>query len=264
MSGGGFIDNIVDSVVDPVKDAGSWIDDKVNEEIPMGWIGVAALAGGAYLGAEAIAAGNAAEAAAIAEGATAAEAAAAGASAAASADAAFVAADAASLASQGLSEAQIASTLGSSGVEGFVAADAAGLASQGLTEAQISGGLSQSMSGSSGFVTSPTEFGVIGDQAGDYPMSGSYGDPMAEGVKGAVDDLLKYNADYATPSLLTPKNALDALRLGNQLFGQQPQPYGGLYQGRQNQRQAGMVDYSPTLSLLNQRTSTPNVYSLLG
>jgi hypothetical protein len=87
---------------------------------------------------------------------------------------------------------------------------------------------------------------------------------MAEGVKGAVDDLLKYNADYATPSLLTPKNALDALRLGNQLFGQQPQPYGGLYQGRQNQRQAGMVDYSPTLSLLNQRTSTPNVYSLLG
>jgi len=91
--GGGFIDNIVDAVVDPVKDAGSWIDDKVNEEIPMGWLGVAALAGGAYLGAEAIAAGNAAETAALAEGATAAEAASAGASAATATEAAVAGTD---------------------------------------------------------------------------------------------------------------------------------------------------------------------------
>ena len=42
MSGGSPIDNLVDAVVDPVKDAGSWIDDKVNEEIPGGWITVAA------------------------------------------------------------------------------------------------------------------------------------------------------------------------------------------------------------------------------
>lgn len=40
--------------------------------------------------------------------------------------------------------------------------------------------------------------GQIGDQPGDYPTEGSYGDPMAPGVKEAVEDLLKYNAAYAT------------------------------------------------------------------
>jgi hypothetical protein len=51
MSGGSPIDNLVDAVVDPVKDAGSWIDDKVNEEIPGGWYTVAA-ATGAYFAPE--------------------------------------------------------------------------------------------------------------------------------------------------------------------------------------------------------------------
>jgi hypothetical protein len=40
--------------------------------------------------------------------------------------------------------------------------------------------------------------GQIGDQPGDFPTEGSYGDPMAPGVKEAVKDLLDYNADYAT------------------------------------------------------------------
>jgi hypothetical protein len=62
MSGGGFIDNVVDTVTDPLKDAGSWIDDKVNEEIPGGWYTVAAATGMYY----------APEIAAIAEGAEAA------------------------------------------------------------------------------------------------------------------------------------------------------------------------------------------------
>lgn len=39
--------------------------------------------------------------------------------------------------------------------------------------------------------------GQIGDQPGDYPTEGSYGDPLAPGVKDAVQDLLDYNAAYA-------------------------------------------------------------------
>lgn len=85
----GVGDVVQDVVIDPVKDVASDLDDFVNEEIPGGWYTVAALAGGAYYGAEAIAAGNAAEAGALASGATAAEAAAAGT---AAADAAMAAA----------------------------------------------------------------------------------------------------------------------------------------------------------------------------
>lgn len=178
----------------------------------------------------------------------------------------FAATDSYRLAQQGLSESQIASTLAQSGVEEFVANDAARLATQGLTQQAIAQNLAST--GLNAYSASQVTTPIIGDQVGDFPTpevsTGAYGNPMAEGVKGAVDDLLKYNAEYATPSLLTPKNALDALKLGNQMMGQQPQAYGGLYQGRPNQRQAGMVDYSPTLSLLNQRATTPNVYSLLG
>lgn len=59
QGGGGFVGDIVDTVgdvvggvgdvvgdvVDVVKDAGSWVDDKVNEEIPGGWYTVAAVTG---------------------------------------------------------------------------------------------------------------------------------------------------------------------------------------------------------------------------
>jgi hypothetical protein len=57
---------------------------------------------------------------------------------AAQADAAFIAADASQLAAQGLSEAQIASTLASSGVSTGAANLAASMASNGLSEATIS------------------------------------------------------------------------------------------------------------------------------
>jgi hypothetical protein len=50
---GGAVDIVSDSVgdvVDVVKDAGSWIDDKVNDEIPGGWGTVAAVTGATYFG----------------------------------------------------------------------------------------------------------------------------------------------------------------------------------------------------------------------
>jgi hypothetical protein len=179
----------------------------------------------------------------------------------------FAATDAANLAAQGLSESQIASTLASSGVESFIAADAASLAAQGLSQQAIAQNLAAT--GLNAYTTAQASgLPVFGDQAGDFPTpdvsTGAYGNPLAEGVQEATKNLLDYNASYATPSLLTPKNAIDALKLGNQMFGQQPlMP---TLQGMQmpQEAQRGMVDYSPTLSLLQQRVSTPNVYSLLG
>jgi hypothetical protein len=239
---------IEDEIIEPTKELGRSVDDFVNEEIPGGWYTVAA-ATGAYFAPE-IAAAMGTEAGA--------------AGAAASADAAFVAADAASLAAQGLTESQIASTLAASGVEGFVAADAAALASQGLSSQQIASGLSQSISGSSGFTTLPTDFPTIGDQVGDYPMSGSYGNPTAEGVQQAAQNLLDYNAAYATGGLSTT----DALRLANQannlLNPQQPQQQGQMPMLQQAGGAAGAVDYSGLLGLLQTKAKRPDILNLLG
>jgi hypothetical protein len=239
---------IEDEIIEPAKEFGSSVDDFVNEEIPGGWYTVAA-ATGAYFAPE-IAAAMGTEAGA--------------AGAAASADAAFVAADAASLAAQGLTESQIASTLAASGVEGFVAADAAVLASQGLSSEAIGFALEQSISGSSGFAPTAAEFPTIGDQAGDYPMSGSYGNPTAEGVQQATQNLLDYNAAYAagTPSLT------DTLRLANQansLLNPAQQPT----QNPQNIAQQGQalpygVDYGGLLGLLQQKAKRPDILNLLG
>lgn len=65
-----------------------------------------------------------------------------------------------------------------------------------------------------------------------------------------------------TPTTLSLSDAQRGLRLANTLFGQQPQQQAGLQQ--RQIRPYGAVDYSPTLSLLQQRATTPNVYSLLG
>lgn len=175
----------------------------------------------------------------------------------------FAAADAASLAAQGLTESQIASTLASSGMESFIAADAAALASQGLSQADIARNLAAtnlnaySTAQASGFPT-------IGDQVGDYPMSGSYGNPMAEGVQQATQDLLKYNADYArgfgikdglkladqANSLLNPAQPM---QVGQQQFDMQGGAAG-----------AGGVDYSGLLGLLQQKAKRPDILNLLG
>ncbi len=62
-------------------------------------------------------------------------------------DAMFVGQDAAQLASQGLSQSQIAQVLQGAGVESFLAADAAQLAAQGLTPGVIAQNLAQSATG---------------------------------------------------------------------------------------------------------------------
>jgi hypothetical protein len=66
------------------------------------------------------------------------------------------------------------------------------------------------------------------------------------------------------PTSLSLSDAQRALRLGQSLLGQQPQM--PTPQGMQMPQEfpRGMVDYSPILSLLQQRVSTPNIYSLLG
>ena len=247
MSGGGFIDNIVDAVVDPVKDLGSWIDDKVNEEIPGGWYTVAAVTGATYFGAEAIAAGNAAEAAAIAEGATAAEAAAAGASAATATEAAAAGSgfglNPASTGGYGLSTSTAGTGINTSalnsmgylGGTGNLAVGTAGLTAEQIAQAQLAGQVGSNVSSGLGYLG-----GVEALPAGTAGMSG-----------------------VTAPASLSLGDAQRALRLGQSLLSQPQMP---TPQGMQMPQVAprGMVDYSPILSLLQQRVSTPNVYSLLG
>lgn len=171
----------------------------------------------------------------------------------------FAAVDAAGLAAQGLTESQIASTLAASGVEGFVAADAAALASQGLSSQAIAQNLAQSFLQPAG-----SGLPVIGDQIGDYPMSGSYGNPTAEGVQEATKNLLDYNAAYATGGI----GMTDALRLANQanslLNPQQPQQQGQMPMLQQAGGAAGAVDYSGLLGLLQTKAKRPDILNLLG
>lgn len=90
------VGNVVqDVIIDPISDIGSDIDDFVNEEIPGGWITVAAATTGAYLGPEAFASTTVADSAA------------ASAAAAGTAEAATAAASAAGAAEVGAGVAQV-------------------------------------------------------------------------------------------------------------------------------------------------------------
>jgi hypothetical protein len=243
MSGGGFIDNIVDTVTDPLKDAGSWIDDKVNEEIPGGWYTVAA-ATGAYFAPEMIAAGNAAESAAIANGATAAEAAAAG-------EAAATAAGASA------TEAVATDFLGSAALGGAET----GAVGSGTTGFGLSAGTPAGAAGGTGISTSSLAGTSLGAGMGGVGTNAASG----LGYLGGAEALPAGTAGMAgvtAPTTISLSDAQRALRLGQTLFGEQPKTATGFPQ-RQVQPY-GAVDYSPTLSLLQQRVRTPNVYSLLG
>jgi len=177
----------------------------------------------------------------------------------------FAAADAASLAAQGLTESQIASTLAASGMEGFVAADAAALASQGLSQADIARNLAAT--GLDAYkLNQASGFPVIGDQAGDYPMSGSYGNPMAEGVQQATQDLLKYNANYAGGGFGIKEGLKLADQANSLLNPAQPAQIGQPQQGMQGGTAGGTggVDYSGLLGLLQQKAKRPDILNLLG
>lgn len=243
MSGGGFIDNVVDTVTDPLKDAGSWIDDKVNEEIPGGWYTVAA-ATGAYFAPEMIAAGNAAESAAIANGATATEAAAAG-------EAAATAAGASA------TEAVATDFLGSAALGGAET----GAVGSGTTGFGLSAGTPAGATGGTGISTSSLAGTSLGAGMGGVGTNAASG----LGYLGGAEALPAGTAGMAgvtAPTTISLSDAQRALKLGQTLFGEQPKTATGFPQ-RQVQPY-GVVDYSPTLSLLQQRARTPNVYSLLG
>lgn len=291
--GGGFIDNIVDVVADPIKDFGSdvvnageaFIEDPVEftgnlieyagdnpletaamiaaavyaPEMTASWLGEAGAAAEAA---------TAAEAAAIAEGATAAEAAiaaqtaydaAVAAEAAAAAEAANLAAIQAaqtSVSPWGISAATPASEFGTfnpstiSGI-GIQAPEASTLGSLGGTAAMEAG--------TAGLTAEQLAQATANAQVGSNASSGL-------GYLGGAEALPSGTAGITgvtTPVNITPRDAQQALKLGQQLFGQQQQlPQAGF--GQRQTRPAGMVDYSPTLSLLEQRVRTPNVYSLLG
>jgi len=184
----------------------------------------------------------------------------------AAADAAFVAQDAAALASQGLSSAQIASTLEAAGVGAMAAADAAALASSGLGATQIASNLAQY--GTTELflpealkqvpVVDMTREAIVTEGGNVVPAT-----TLPSELATIDADLAKAAASYGgTGSSI--QTAMRGVGLANSLLGgQAPQAFGGIYQGRQVAPR-GMVDYSPTLSLLENRVSTPNVYSLLG
>ena len=210
-------------------------------------------------------------------------------------DAAFVAADAAQLAGQGLSEAAIAQNLVSTGVSSATASTAASLAASGATEAAISSSL-----GSGSLFTQPTPLppttAPIVDAtpvpAGElaFPAREVAFTPNATPVPGSFQSALPglgvetaasaapFTASAgsfqaALPSLLTPAAAIsssigitDALRglnLANQLMAGQQQTGVGVPQQQAPFQPAG-VDYSGILGLLGRQASTPNIQGLLG
>lgn len=256
--------SIDDAIIAPVVEAGSQLDDFVNEAIPGGWLTVA-LAAGMYYGAEAIAAGNAAESAALAEGATAAEAASAGQAAAATAEAAATGATVYPVAAP----AAIIETPIAAGTVGIPAGAGAITGAEGLlsaTEAAASNidpALLETMSQeqvTQAAINSPY-----------YAAAQSNIDPaLLEGMSAAEvagADVLTSAVlpeTLAVPSTLSVKNALDMARLGQQLFADKPAP---AYNPQMPQSQlTGTVDYSQLLGLLTSgKVKTPTVYqSLLG
>ncbi len=258
MSGGGFIDNVVDAVVDPVKDAGSWIDDKVNEEIPGGWYTVAA-ATGMYYAPEIAAMADAAEAAALAEGATAAEAANAGVAAAEAATAQATAATATDyLGSQALGSASTGAVgSGGTGIGLTTSTAGTGLNASALGGMEYLGGAGTLSAGTAGLTAEQIAQAELAGQVGSNASSGL-------GYLGGAEALPSGTAGITgvtAPSSISIQQALRGANLANTLLGQQPTATG---MPRQQIRPAGSVDYSGVLSLLEQKAKRPNILSLLG
>ena len=91
----------------------------------------------------------------------------------ASADASFVAADAAQLAQQGLSQAAIEQNLIAAGVDSFIAADAAQLALQGIKGTQLEGLLTQSSGGNPLFIPNASGVPTGGTPNTNTPTTGT-------------------------------------------------------------------------------------------
>lgn len=110
---------------------------------------------------------------------------------AAAGDIAFAAADAAQLAAQGLSEAQIAQTLATTGLDAFVAADMAQLAAQGLGASQIASTVGATAAGTGGSLfntLSPAQ--AVAQGVAEFPNAAGASNAFAAGP--------------ATPAATTP------------------------------------------------------------
>jgi hypothetical protein len=251
---------VENEIIEPTKEFGKSVDDFVNEEIPGGWYTVAA-ATGAYFAPEIMAIGNSAEAAALAEGATVAEAAAAGAS------AAEAAAGTNYLGSQALGSASTGAV--GSGTTGF------GLSAGTATGGAAAGtGINAGALGGMGYLGGAGNLavgtaGLTAEQIAQAELAGQIGSNASSGMGylGGAESLPSGTAGITgvtAPTSLSLSDAQRALRLGQSLLGGQQQPVGQPQQ-QQQIKPRGMVDYSPTLSLLElQRVKTPNIYSLLG
>lgn len=217
--------SIDDAVIAPVVEAGSQLDDFVNEAIPGGWLTVA-LATGMYYGAEAIAAGNAAESAALAEGATAAEAAAAGQSAANAAQAGIAG--------------------GVEGGTGLISGSGGAGFTTGATAPELA-----TMGGGTGLTTSAAGGGTLSAAgvtgAGAVPMLGEAGSIINNPATLGTDVV---GATKASPIGL--KQAVDAARAANSIRNLLGQPTAQIPSMQRNIKPYGSVQY-PSLSLLEMR-----------
>jgi hypothetical protein len=188
----------------------------------------------------------------------------------------FVAADAAGLAAQGLSEAAIAQNLAMAGVESFVAADAAALAASGLTEAAIAqnlayaygadlGGTALATAASSGAPITDYSQEVILSPEGNYIPANTLPSEIA-GLDAQTSAAAKEAlAKYGGPS--TAQKAIRGLSAARGLLAQQPrpQPRQQMQIGGAVTNPSGAVDYSGLLNLLSPRIAQRrNPNSLLG
>jgi hypothetical protein len=259
---GNAIGDVVEGTVDAISDAGSSIDDFVNEEIPGGWYTVGAVAGGAAL-ANAGAAAGASGAAGGAAGGTGLTAGAAGVTGLTPGAAGVTGLTAGSSSLGGaigagigtVGAAELASASGSSaGMEGALgtglnpAATGEGFTAIGSGAPEIS-----SMGGGSGLLTPGAAGGTVGatgvTSAGAVPMLGEAGS-MINNPAVLGTDVIGVNPSAG----MSIRDIMNAARLGNTVYSllNQPKPQ-PQQQGFMQNRGAGAVDYSQTLNLLATR-----------
>lgn len=217
----------VESVVDVVEDAGSWVDDTVIQPILNDPIEAAATATAYYFGGP-LAAGATKTAFALEEG---------------------------KEFDQALKEGATAAAVSYAGGE------LAGGSTGGEAGAFDMGGVGNAMPGYWGpeyAGAGAFDVGGMGDVTGNF-----YYPDVAPGGAFEMGGMGDVTNRFVTPSNAL-KNTMDVLRTGNALrnmFGQQPAQIPNM---QLSQVPQGVVDYSPLLSLLSQRATTPNVQSLLG
>lgn len=231
MGGGSVIDDVVDAVVDPIKDFGSEVDDFVNEEIPGGWYTVGAVTGATLYGPELLAAETAG-----------------GTEAAIAGDILGTGAEIGSIAE------------GISGAEALGSGITAGATGEGLVAPTVPS--LSTMGGGTGLVTEAAGGGLLSGAgvtaAGAVPILGS-ADSFINNPAIIGNPVIGYSPAPA----FSLQDAFRGARLASNLFARPQAPQVNPYQlMQQNPQLAGSVDYAPTLNLLATRLPQ-NPYSLV-